>query len=400
MGDVLDVIDRIERCQSEQGLTQRALAEMAGLSVTQMNRIMTRQRKLTASELGMLADALGVSASELLGDAGRRLSVAARVGSAERAPELEGPFKRAEMLLKTRELLDAVVARPEPGARPELPAPNPSTMHKTQGRTLAVALRREVGLGDGEPVGDLEALAARFGLDVSTQPLPEKLHGLLVADQGVGEQGGARVAVALLNGNDTAGRRRFTLAHELGHLLFGDASLAIADYAPNAAHKDGRWTLERLAELRADVFAAHLLAPDSVVRAIAVELGEPGRTKAAWASRLMVEVALRCGISFETAGNRARDAKALTEDERAEASARGAYQAFRDAGRSEAQGQVLDTVMGVEPPVTMVDQALTAYQHEMLGLRPVATLYDVRDSEMDNLRTQLWDAGWVPASAL
>lgn len=396
-----DLIGRIERLHLQRGLSQRGLAEKAGLSVTQMNRIMNLQRKLTAAELGLLSDALGVSASELLGEDAQRLSVAARVGRAERAAELEGPFARAEQLLSTRELLDRVISRPEAEERPRLRVPS-SGLFKDQGQVLAVQLRAALGLGD-ECVEDLPGLAARFGLDVSTQPLPENLHGLLVTDtrrDGVG----SATAVALLNGYDTHGRRRFTLAHELGHLLFGDGSLVIADYKPEykkrAGGTDERWTPESLVELRADNFAKHLLAPDAGLRAVAAELGAPGADKLAWAVRLMVEVSVRFGISFESAGYRANDVGLLSDEERAAADRVGAHRAFIDAGRAEERNEVLATAAGVEPPSALLAQALTAYQSEMLGLKPLATLYDLATAdELEGLRAQLRDAGWAPESA-
>ncbi len=395
-----DIIARIEAAMEAQGVTQSALAEKVGMSKPQISRLLSRQRKLTATELSIFAEQLGVSAAALLGEREPQMAVAARLGRAERAEDLAGPFARAAALLELRDLLDRVMDRSPVSPAPTLPRPR-AALHKDQGRELALSLRKAFGLGS-EAVEDLEGLAEIFNLDVSTQPLPPDLHGLLVAPPPVGELAagaGPGGAIALLNARDNLGKRRFTLAHELGHLLFGDAELAIADYRVGAAHPDGRWTLERLVELRADYFAAHLLAPDDSVRAVAgsdeahdVE-GLPGGTA------LVVALAARLGVSFEVAKNRAKDVGLISEQQKSAIANVGAYEAFagtRFAGRRE----VLDASVVALPPSAMLAQALTAYQEQTLGLRPLATLYDLSEPEdLDGLRTQLHDAGWAPGSS-
>lgn len=403
------IVTRIEQIvDARPDLNQRALAERAGLSPTQMNRVMNHQRKITATELAMIADALGVPAAELLGESGQQLSVAARVGRAERAPELEGPFLRAQRLLEVRELLDRVVSRPEAEPRPDVHLPARG-LDKHRGRRAADALRAAIGVEPGECLGDLEGLAARFGLDVSTQPLPANLHGLLVfgaagTANASGEDGAGGVpAVALLNAGDPLGRRRFTLAHELAHLLFGDGALAIVDYRKQAKVKDDRWTPERLAELRADHFAAHLLAPDAGVLALADEFGPkpatPNRVPR-WGAQQMARVAATYGMSFESAGYRLNDTGVLDDEERTRAQACGAMRAFRDIDAIETGEQLTSTVADVEPPFALLTQALAAYRAEELGLKPVASLYDMSaPEELARLRAQLREAGWEPADA-
>lgn len=393
-----DIIDRIENALHGRGWSQRTLAERSGLSVTQMNRVMTRQRKLTATELGIIAEALEVSAAALLGESDRRLGMAARVGNAERKPELEGPFRRAEELLGLREVLDRVMTRPMTPEPPPLRVPS-TGRHKDQGAALAANVRSALGLGN-DPIKDLESVAAAFGLDTSTQPLPENLHGLLVADTGGRPAGSVSGpvdnAVALLNSQDTLGRRRFTLAHELGHLLFRDANLAIADYASGAQGRDSRWTPKNLVEFRANCFAKQLLSPDDAVRAVGDKVGIAAPEKVAWGAELVVELAVRFGLSFEMAGYRANDVGLLTDEERAAVWKLGAHTAFIDAGRGDDRA-VLETAVTVEPPTAMLAQALTAYLQEMLGLRPLATLYDVSEPrDVERLRVQLAEAGWAP----
>lgn len=405
------IVARIEAIiDARPELSQRALAEKAGLSVTQINRILNHGRKITATELTMIADALGITASELLGESGQQVSIAARVGRAERSPQLAGPFSRAQQLLEVRDLLGRFVSRPEVDPPPAVSIP-PRGLEKDRGRLAAASLRAALGLDDCDKVEDLDDLAARFGLDVSTQPLPPNLHGLLVfGPAGVAESTGERTgqrdecaAVALLNGADSLGRRRFTLAHELGHLVFGDGKLAIADYARSGGGiQDQRWTADKLVEIRADNFAAHLLAPDAGVRALAEAAGPrpEGARAARWAARLMVAVASTYGTSFESAGYRARDAEVISEPDRARAHDFGATRAFKDVAQDGVFAELSATESGVVPPVLLLTQALTAYQADELGLKPLATLYDLSSvEEIEALRTQLHGAGWAPAGA-
>jgi Zn-dependent peptidase ImmA (M78 family)/transcriptional regulator with XRE-family HTH domain len=396
------IVGRIEQIlDSRADLSQRGLAERAGLSPTQMNRVMTRQRKITATELAIIAEALDVPATELLGQSTQSLGVAARVGHAERAPGLEGPFARAEKLLETRELLDRVVARPAVEARPEFTVPTRG-LEKDRGRSAAVALREQLDVAPEEGIDDLVGLVARFGLDVSTQPLPSNLHGFLVHG-GRGVDPADITAVALINSDDTYGRRRFTLAHELAHLVFGDGSLVIADYDQRAAGKDERWTPERLVELRADNFAKSLLAPDAGVLAVADEAGEGPSTPgpaAVWGAVLMARVAARFSVSFESAGYRLNDVGILSDDERVAAEGYGATNAFEKADLADAGAALMDRAWEILPPGTLLAQALAAYQAEELGLKALATLYDLSTpGQLEELRRQLRAAGWEPGAA-
>jgi Zn-dependent peptidase ImmA (M78 family)/transcriptional regulator with XRE-family HTH domain len=420
MSTAHDIVARIERIlDARPDLNQRTLAERAGLSATQMNRVMTQSRKITATELAIIAEALGVPAAQLLGEPSAQLSVAARVGSAQRVAELEGPFSRAERLLGVRELLDRVMTRPEAEPAPVLNLPTKGR-EKDRGRLAAVTLRSALGLEAGDAIEDLNQLAGRFGLDVSTQPLPSGLHGLLVSGARSGGATSAKTAVeasevpaiALLNAADSLGRRRFTLAHEICHLLFGDAQaqLAIADYRRNASGRDDRWTPADLVELRADNFAGSLLAPDDGIRALAEQLGPKPAGRAdttltlevvRWGAALMACIAATYGMSFESAGIRANDAALLTSAERNAAHQQGAMRAFKEAGFPNVGDVLSAPADGVEPPSTLLAQALAAYQAEELGLKPLATLYDLSEpDELNDLRDQLRDAGWEPGPVL
>lgn len=382
-----EIVERIVKAMAEGDWTQQRLADAVGMSKTQMSRTMSGERKLTAGELGAIAEALGVAASSLLGqaEAMRPLAVAARLGQTAHASVLDGPFARAQQLLEVRDLLDRLLTRPAGSDRPRVTVPT-TTFRKKAGERLARAVRAALGLG-AEPIDDLDELAERFGMDVSVQPLPDGLHGLLVTDATVpGAEPAA--AVALVNSADNYGRRRFTIAHELGHLLFGDAKdLFIADFAVG---DDG----PNLPELCANAFAAHLLAPDEAVQRIAESRSSEMDDRLAWASCLVVDLALIYGVSVESALIRARDVDVITAQEKERLAASGAHALLARAGRSGDWAKLDGDAGRVQPPAGLLAQALTAYRDGMLGLRPLATLYDTDDQAA--LEMELRAAGWAP----
>lgn len=63
-----ELAETVRKQRSEQGLSQRELAERAGVDHTYISHIEAgRRENLTLGKLRSLADALGVSPSELMG---------------------------------------------------------------------------------------------------------------------------------------------------------------------------------------------------------------------------------------------------------------------------------------------------------------------------------------------
>ena len=104
--------------------------------------------------------------------------------------------------------------------------------------------------------------------------------------------------VAVINGTTDPGRRRFSLAHELGHHLTGDA------YEPSP--RLGTSDTERMF----NAFAAYLLMPRSSVLSIWDEFS-------AWSPRLAaIAVAVRFSVSWTAACNQLRNLDLIDSRER------------------------------------------------------------------------------------
>ncbi|MFE1037000.1 ImmA/IrrE family metallo-endopeptidase [Streptomyces sp. NPDC058807] len=126
----------------------------------------------------------------------------------------------------------------------------------------AKALLAQFGL-DKEPI-DPVLLAEKLGVLVVPQQMPDDVSGMLL------RRGDERVIG--MNEKHHVNRRRFTVAHELGHLQLHRGRPLILDTDTRVNFRD---TVSSMAtdreEMEANRFAAALLAPESLVRRAARE---------------------------------------------------------------------------------------------------------------------------------
>jgi Zn-dependent peptidase ImmA (M78 family) len=116
---------------------------------------------------------------------------------------------------------------------------------ESEGSAAAAVFREDHRLGV-QPLGDLIALIEQAtGIDVAVLDAGPDEHGLTMRDP---RRDAVFIGVARTR---NPMRQRSTLAHELGHVVFGD-------WTPNDA---GQWSHRSPAEVRADAFARHLLLP-------------------------------------------------------------------------------------------------------------------------------------------
>jgi Zn-dependent peptidase ImmA (M78 family) len=132
---------------------------------------------------------------------------------------------------------------------PEIEATRLAMPPTVEDAELAAGVARQLMGATAGPVLDLQRYCERVGLLAVSLELGEE--GRDAAYVAVDEWG-----VALINGSVDPGRRRFNLAHELGHHLFDDA------YAPEVTISPGDET-ERII----NAFAVHLLLPREAIEA-------------------------------------------------------------------------------------------------------------------------------------
>lgn len=158
---------------------------------------------------------------------------------------------------------------------------------EAEGRTAAERFRREHRLGT-QPLGDLVAIVEHTtGIDVAVLDAGPDEHGLTMRDP---DRDAVFIGVARTR---HPMRQRSTLAHELGHVLFGDW------VAPGDVRM---WSDQTPQEQRCRAFARHLLVPVEGLREF-IE-GQQTTTRAtlsAVVQRFLVSPAIAV-IALEQAG--------------------------------------------------------------------------------------------------
>jgi Zn-dependent peptidase ImmA (M78 family) len=134
--------------------------------------------------------------------------------------------------------------------------------HPDARRNRARAKARELlrRYGDDVPV-DIVAMARACGVTVRTESLEPFVSGLLLVREDE--------AVIGVNAEHHLNRRRFTIAHELGHfLLHLDRSAFFLDASPVFFRQETTMSKDHDQEREANAFAAELLMPERAVQTL------------------------------------------------------------------------------------------------------------------------------------
>lgn len=366
---------RVRVARERAGLSQRDLHARTGISQPTLHRVETGQRtNATLTDFDRLAQALDIGLDELLyGSAveARVLAAARTSGCADDA--LRSALDEAIELLKLDDRLDAVVAtlRQEPACQaPQFPV---GGSVQERGRIAAGRVREVLGVGSG-PIADLvEAAEYLTGADVGTVPLPSGVPGVCVTDPE------RSTSIILVSSTDVAERQRFTLAHELGHLLSGDKT-----------HVDGVDGERSSREMLCDEFARQLLIPEDGVRARLSRVGS------GFDDRVMALLARYYGVSPEVTRIQLGRMGLLPAELREAGLPSGRRWAYRygwgpqfDSDQAAAgQSRV---------PRRILDRAVEAYRGGKLGIGALAKL---QDRSVPQVEQALAEAGVVVRPAI
>lgn len=257
---------RIRRARERVERSQSSLGDALGLDRSAISLIEKGQRNVRVTELLKIADLLGRPLSYFV------------------VPDVPAVVSRRQTLSDTHEstaLLDdelrmfssdvaALLAQGVLTGRDRDDVALRTPHNHEEAERTAQQVRILGGVEGDEPVDDLGAFAETFGMLTFAADLSKDGPDGACVEVGPTEH---QLGAAVINGRAPAGRRRMTLAHELGHWLFGDAY-------DQAASRD--------AEQMIDSFAIHLLAPRAgVVGLWSARRGAPAR-----------EVALHVGSTF------------------------------------------------------------------------------------------------------
>ncbi|WP_030544135.1 XRE family transcriptional regulator [Streptomyces albus] len=251
------VTDRVRRVMEAASLSQAAFAERVGLTPDKLSKSLSGVRRFTALDLALIAETGGRTVEWLLtGRKPLRPSVAARTRGFA-APDRTNIEETTHRFTTAYDVLDLLGRSAELPVLPEVRAH--VQRHTEQGTLLAedaLARLASAGIPSVAALETEELIAAceqHFGVDVAITALPRGVDGLTWQTDGF--------RLVLLRRTDTWTRQRFTLAHELGHILARDAQELLAENSVAPGRQQDP------TEVRANVFAAKLLMPEQEVRA-------------------------------------------------------------------------------------------------------------------------------------
>lgn len=255
---------RLAEARDLAGMTQESVARAVGLDRTAIVLLEKGDRNLKVPELVLIARALGRPLSYFV-----EPPVPAAV-SRRSAPQAAHDSTRAldaeidQFAADLRGLMELGLLTPVTrGADVRVPRTH------AEAESAAAAFRKQCAL-DAAPIDDLGRACEAFGLYTFAAGLgdagPDGGCVEVLVDSGA-------LGAAVINGDAGSGRRRMTLAHELGHWLFGDAF-------------DTQASLDN--EQMINSFAIHFLAPRGGVTRVWAEHSE-------WSLR---DRALAVGVSF------------------------------------------------------------------------------------------------------
>ena len=244
---------RIADARKAAGLSQEQLAGELGVDRTVVSKIESGDRRVDTLELAQLARVLKRSI-EWFVTAPRPAIVSRRANPVE-PKKLQVDAVLEELAQGVELLIDLGVLSP-PDARVARKIENVGDAEEA-----ALEVRNSWAIPAG-PLRNLQAHAQRLGLYAFSLELPSGFDGATLTLR----RGGA----AVINGGGEPGRRRFTLAHEIGHHLLADEYSADFDVTAGVEER------ERLV----NAFAIHLLMPRPSVtsswRELLVEHGTRG----------------------------------------------------------------------------------------------------------------------------
>ncbi|SDP61977.1 protein of unknown function [Klenkia soli] len=360
------VTERVRHVIEESGLAHGEFAARAGLDSSKMSKSLSGTRRFTSLDLANIAEVGGVSVDYLLGVQSPEPALAARAASKAEAVQ-SGAIEEARRIAKFRHDLDFVFQRQRPVAEIR---PTRGGGYIKQGEALAEQAANLMSRADGQTVMDLESDIERvFGFDVARVPAGRDCDGVAWRDE--------HCAVIVVSTTDSATRQRFTMAHELGHLLAeDDQALHIDQDVMHAADKT---------EKRANVFAANFLMPASRLR----------RESKGWnsgeASDLdFAHLVMDLGVSPSALSWRLFNLGLASDFRRRQLATFNTARCASLAKRTKELAKWTKESQTRRPPFGLAADLLVAYDHGAITLRPFANLLEV---DVDDVRSLLEQGG-------
>jgi Zn-dependent peptidase ImmA (M78 family)/DNA-binding XRE family transcriptional regulator len=210
----LEVGARVAEARRAHGYSQDHIANELGVDRTAITKIEAGRRQINSLELVRLADVLGRPLQWFV-SAPPGAVISRRTAVAGQRSDPSSDLAIEDVARDLAVLADVRVLTPN-AAKGSLSSIKPGDNENWSVELAASEARSLLRVDSGQPLHDLAGLVEQVGLFPYSLSLGENAaDGAYVEVEGLG--------VALINGDIDSGRRRTTLAHELGHHLFGDA---------------------------------------------------------------------------------------------------------------------------------------------------------------------------------
>lgn len=351
--------DRVRELITSSGHTQREFAESIGLDNSKLSKSLGGSRRFSSIDLARIAEFTENSVDWLLTGVEPALATAARVS---------GDTKSAIAIAEARRLSDLRedlaflgFTRTWSG----LAAHIGDGLDTVQGARLAAAALDRFAASSVSLTDLPLAIESVFGADVAVLDLGPSFDGLSVST--------AVTKLILVARAVPPWRQRFTLAHELGHLLAGDDQALHVD--ENILDRDQ----QRLpTERRSNAFAAAFLMPEDRLRS---SVGPAGLSSEGFAHLVCDLRVSPSALAFRLLSFRLVDA--MTCDR---LKAMSAQQAAQLAGQTAQLAADVEAAHRHRVPALLAADAYAAYTSGQATLRPYAQLLG---ANLDELRASL-----------
>ncbi|SEG85246.1 protein of unknown function [Actinacidiphila yanglinensis] len=258
------LIARVRQVLEGVGEPQAEFAARVGLTPDKLSKSLSGRRRFTSLELALIAEQGRTTVDWLLQGVEPRSTT--RLAARTQGPDDAAAAAGRPVALAYADIVDALTAAGCALPSPVLPASAAADDGDLIAQATDLARQATAAVGTSPQGVSTRQLGEQweeiFGLVVTAEDLPPGLDGLAWAPNGM--------RLVLLGRSPIWSRQRFTLAHELGHILAGDA-----EDDPVAEHVAPSLAQSR-AEIRANAFAAEMLMPASELRARVAQSGAPG----------------------------------------------------------------------------------------------------------------------------
>lgn len=362
---------------AREGVAPETLLDLLG-SKESYRELISGFRLPSTYEATLLSAFFRVAPGLLLDGDEPSMGVSLRLGTVEGIHDVSDVVSHATQLLAT-DRLTREWGFTQPIIEVDSFAPSKIWHDRHAGEKTAARLRAYLDFSEMEPIEDLTGLVESLGFPVEYRKLPDQVHGISIP-----EKWGNQVSwVVIINSNDVWSRQRFTLAHELCHVLQNDPGQVIVDRA----------TMQDLRPERiANSFARHFLLPEE---ALLNTLEQHGIiSNEAQAAALLSDIILTYGVS--------RDAATIALSEVVDGEFSGPLIKFcqkvqvgelmRISGNSKIWDELNSSRGCSFPSERLSQQALDAYSAQLVGLQAVADV--IADGSIESARSQLREAGW------